>query len=122
MPVKIDSDIRLAASPQNRTAGQLFKRARVAAEVSQGDFGKQVARRLGMSEISQSAVSDWERGKRQVPAAAIIAAAEVAHMDPAELFVAESKRITAADRLLRDIEKIAGTLTAAQQARIRAVK
>ena len=122
MPIKVDSDVRLAASPHNRTAGLLFRRARVAAEMPQGEFGKEVGRRLGLAVLSQSAVSDWELGKRAVPAAAILAAATVAHMDVTELFAAETKRLSQTDRLLRDIERVAGVLTPKQVARIRAVK
>jgi regulator of protease activity HflC (stomatin/prohibitin superfamily) len=54
--------------------------------------------------------------------AAILAAATVAHMDVTELFAAETKRLSQTDRLLRDIERVAGVLTPKQVARIRAVK
>ena len=119
MPVKIDSDVRIAASRQNKTAGILVRRARTAADMPQGDFSKAVARRLGLAALSQSAMSDWERGVRQVPAAAILAAAEVARMDPAELFAAESKRVSETERLLRDIERVAGALTPRQAEKVR---
>jgi transcriptional regulator with XRE-family HTH domain len=87
----------------------------------QGEFGKAVARRLGLAALSQSATSDWELGKRSVPAAVVIAAAEVARMDPAELFAAESKRLDTMERLTREIERITGGLTPKQKAKLRVV-
>jgi len=66
-------------------------------------------------------VSDWELGKRSVPAAVVLAAAEVARMDPAELFAAESERITSVDKLIRDLEHVTGGLTPRQRAKLFAV-
>jgi transcriptional regulator with XRE-family HTH domain len=122
MPVKIDSDARLAASTQNLSAGRLVRRAREEAEQSQGDFGRALARRLGLIALSQSAVSDWELGKRQVPAAVLIAAAEVARMRPAELFALDAKKESRAERLAREIEGLLGDLTPEQRQRLRAAE
>ena len=119
MPVRIDPDARIAASPQNARAGLLLRRARTSAEMSQQDFASPLARRLGLGALSQSAVSDWERGNRQVPCAVVLAAAEVAHLNPGELFRAEEAREERISRLTSELGSLIGTLTPAQQKRIK---
>lgn len=121
MPIKIDSEARLTASAQNLTAGRLIRRARDLAEMPQGAFGTVLGRRLGLRGLSQSAISDWELAKRQVPAAAVIAAAQVVKVDPAELFAAENQRAKIAVRLGRDLERLLGELTPEQERRLRTI-
>jgi transcriptional regulator with XRE-family HTH domain len=119
MPIRIDPEARIAASPQNKTAGTLIKRARTTADMPQGEFAEKVARRLGLVGISQSALSDWERGTRQVPGAAIIAAAEVAHMRPHELFMAAAEAESQLESTMRTLERVTGGLTPKQKERLK---
>ena len=86
MPKRPEDTPPIADSPQNLIAGRALRRARDLIEVNQEDFGKAIGQRLRVAAYGQSAVSDWETGNRQVPAAALIAAAEVARVDPCELF------------------------------------
>ena len=65
-------------SRQNRIAGRILTRARKAADMSQTEFAAAVARRLGLPSLAQGSLSGWEIHARTVPAAALIAAAEVA--------------------------------------------
>jgi transcriptional regulator with XRE-family HTH domain len=121
MPLKIDAESRIAESPLNRQAGLLLRRARDISDMPQGEFALAVARRLGLGALSQSAISDWELGKRQVPAAALMAGAYVARVEFAELVAADAKSTRVAARLMRDIERVIGTLTPEQEKRLRAV-
>jgi len=79
MPIKADADqIKFSQSRQNRVAGRIVLRARQVSEMNQTDFAAQVAKRLGLSTIGQSALSGWETSIRGVPGAVLIAAAEIA--------------------------------------------
>ena len=121
LPIRIDPDTRIAASPQNAKAGLLLRRARTSTDMSQQDFTTPLAKRLGLGALSQSALSDWERGNRQVPCAVVLAAAEVAHVNPADLFKAEEAREQRISRLTGELESLIGALTPAQQKRIKRV-
>ena len=68
----------VADSKQNRAAGRILVRARKAADMSQTDFAGAIAKRLGLPSLAQGSYSGWEIHARSVPAAALIAAAEVA--------------------------------------------
>ena len=72
------SEHNVAESRQNRIAGKLLARARQASGMSQTEFASAVAKRLGLPSLAQGSLSGWEIHSRTVPAAAIIAAAEVA--------------------------------------------
>ena len=65
-------------SRQNRIAGRILTRARKAADMNQTEFAAAVARRLGLPSLAQGSLSGWEIHARTVPAAALIAGAEVA--------------------------------------------
>ena len=86
MPNRPDDTLPIADTPLNRAAGKALRRARDLVQMNQEEFGKALGRRLGVAPYGQSAVSDWETGNRQVPAAALVAAAQVARVDLSELF------------------------------------
>ena len=65
-------------SRQNRIAGRILTRARKASDMSQTEFAAAIAKRLGLPSLAQGSLSGWEIHSRTVPAAALIAAAEVA--------------------------------------------
>lgn len=68
----------VAESRQNRAAGRILVRARKAADMSQTEFAAAIAKRIGLPSLAQGSYSGWEIHSRTVPAAALIAAAEVA--------------------------------------------
>lgn len=68
----------VAASRQNKAAGRILVRARGATEMSQTDFATAIAKRLGLPSLAQGSYSGWEVHSRTVPAAVLIAAAELA--------------------------------------------
>lgn len=81
MPTKNDPDqIKMALSRQNRIAGRILLRARQSSDMNQTEFAAAIAKRLGLGNIGQSALSGWETSIRGVPAAALIAAAELARV------------------------------------------
>jgi transcriptional regulator with XRE-family HTH domain len=78
MPKKeLEVDGGVAKSRQNRIAGRILLHARQSADMNQTDFAASIAKRLGIPSFGQPALSGWETSIRQVPAAAIIAAAEI---------------------------------------------
>lgn len=115
MPVKDAGESKLAETHQNRVAGRLLQLARKAAGLNQTEFGMALAGRLGAS-FGQSAISGWEISIRAVPAAALIAAAELANdggVQLAEAIKAElSPAVEApqAKRLAEALEAIADAL------------
>lgn len=46
--------------------------------MNQTEFAADVARRMGVDTFSQSALSGWETGQRAMPAAVLMAVAEIA--------------------------------------------
>ena len=68
---------RFASTWQNRVAGRALRAARLAKSDSDGKqvgFAASLARGLGI-DISAAALSNWESGRRSVPAAVLIEAA-----------------------------------------------
>jgi len=72
------SEHNVAESRQNRAAGRILVRARKAADMSQTEFAAAIAKRLGLPSLAQGSYSGWEIHSRTVPAAALIAAGEIA--------------------------------------------
>jgi transcriptional regulator with XRE-family HTH domain len=123
MPIKND-DSKVAESRQNRIAGRILLRARRSTDMTQTEFATAIARRLGLGTIGQSALSGWETSIRGVPAAALIAAAELARargFDLSEIINSElgPGTIPQAARLATALESIADALSgeAAEQIR-----
>lgn len=68
----------VAQTRHSKVAGRLLQRARQASGMSQTEFATAIARRLGIPSLGQPALSGWEVSTRAMPAAALIAAAELA--------------------------------------------
>ena len=102
-------------SRQNRIAARIMARARKAADMSQTEFAAAVAKRLGLPSLAQGSLSGWEIHARTVPAAALIAAAEVARASGFDLGDALNAElgpatIPQAGRLAIALEQIAEAL------------
>ena len=110
-----NEEATVAESRQNRIAGRILLRARQSADMNQTDFAQAVAKRIGLGSIGQSALSGWETSVRSVPAAALIAAAELARshgFDLAEIITSELGPATVpqAAKLAAALESIADAL------------
>ena len=62
----------------NKVAGRVLASARAASGLTQTRFLEALSERLGVRPYAQNALSSWEGGDRTVPAAVLIAAAELA--------------------------------------------
>jgi len=72
---------RVAATDYNGMASRGIRRARDEMRLSQGDFARKLSDQMGLgskARFKQSTISGWELGRRQVPAGALIAAADAA--------------------------------------------
>ena len=72
------SDAQVARSIQNRAAGRLLTTTRRVSGMNQAEFAADVARRMGVDAFSPSVLSGWETGQRAMPAAVLMAVAEIA--------------------------------------------
>jgi|SRR5579859_455859 len=115
---------KVAKSRQNRVAGRILLRARQSADMNQTDFAAAIAKRMGIPSFGQPALSGWETSIRSVPAAALIAAAELARsqgFDLSEIIDSElgPATIPQAVKLAAALESIADALKgeAAEQVR-----
>jgi transcriptional regulator with XRE-family HTH domain len=79
----------MAATAHNQLAGNLLKQGRVDAgggkPVKQEAYARQLAAKLGVEGIARQTLSAWERGTTVVPAAALLASAEVLGVDVGSL-------------------------------------
>jgi len=69
---------RLATTWQNKAAGRALKAARLSmseqGETRQTEFAARLSRELGV-QLSSTAVSNWENGRRSLPSAVLVTAA-----------------------------------------------
>ena len=80
---------QIGDSPHNRLAGSLLKQGRIDAgggkAVKQEVYARRLAAKLGLGGIARQTLSAWERGTTVVPAAALLASAEVLGVDVGSL-------------------------------------
>lgn len=99
---------RMAATNYNAAAGRAIRRARVELDVAQGEFATLIGEVM-KTQVRQSTLSGWEKGVRQVPAAALIAASELARL-PTDVLLGR----TASFDVLRDrLDRLEGRLAGA---------
>ncbi len=79
----------IAGTAHNQLAGNLRKRGRVDAgrgmPVKQEAYARQLAAKMQVETIARQTLSAWERGTTVVPAAALLASAEVLGVDVGQL-------------------------------------
>jgi transcriptional regulator with XRE-family HTH domain len=101
---------RVASAPLNRLAGNLLKQGRIDGggdrPLKQEVYARQLAAKLGIPGIARQTLSAWERGTAVVPAAALLASAEVLGVDVGELV--ENTRDTVRARIA-ELEALVGT-------------
>lgn len=80
---------QIAGAPLNRLAGNLLRQGRVdgggGKPLKQEAYARQLAAKLGLHSIARQTLSAWERGTSVVPAAALLASAEVLGVDVGQL-------------------------------------
>jgi transcriptional regulator with XRE-family HTH domain len=92
----------IAATAQNQLAGSLLRQGRSDAgggtSIKQEEYARRLAVSLGLGGLSRQTLSAWERGATVVPAAALLASAEVVGVDVGRMVDAarESVRATIA--------------------------
>lgn len=91
----------LAATAHNQLAGSLLRQGRLDAgggkPVKQEVYAKQLAASLGLNGLARQTLSAWERATTVVPAAALLASAEVNGVDIGQLV--EAARVTVRARI-----------------------
>ena len=79
----------IAGSAHNQLAGNLLKQGRVDAgqgkPLKQEAYARQLAAKMQLETIARQTLSAWERGTTVVPAAALLASAEVLGVDVGQL-------------------------------------
>jgi transcriptional regulator with XRE-family HTH domain len=80
---------QIASTAQNQLAGNLLKQGRSDAggskPVKQEAYARQLAAKMQLRGIARQTLSAWERGTTVVPAAALLASAEVNGVDVGQL-------------------------------------
>lgn len=94
---------KIAATPQNQLAGSLLKQGRSDAgggrSIKQEEYARRLAVSLGLGGLSRQTLSAWERGATVVPAAALLASAEVVGVDVGQLV--DAARVTVRARIAK---------------------
>lgn len=79
----------MATTAHNQLAGNLLRQGRLDAgggkPVKQEAYAKQLAAKMRLRGIARQTLSAWERGATVVPAAALLASAEVLGVDVGQL-------------------------------------
>ena len=100
---------QVAGAPLNRLAGNLLRQGRVdgggGKPLKQEAYARLLAAKLGLTGIARQTLSGWERGSTVVPAAALLASAEVLGVDVGQLV--ESTRDSVRARIA-DLEALVG--------------
>jgi transcriptional regulator with XRE-family HTH domain len=80
---------KIAATAHNQLAGSLLRQGRSDAgggrPIKQDAYAQQLAARLQVESLARQTLSAWERGASVVPAAALLASAEVNGVDVGQL-------------------------------------
>jgi transcriptional regulator with XRE-family HTH domain len=89
----------IAATAHNQLAGSLLKQGRSDAgggkPIKQEVYARKLAAALGVAGVSRQTLSAWERGATVVPAAALLASAEVVGVDVGQLVEAARENVRA---------------------------
>ena len=89
----------IAATAHNQLAGSLLKQGRSDAgggkPIKQEAYARKLAGALGVGAVSRQTLSAWERGATVVPAAALLASAEVVGVDVGQLVEAARETVRA---------------------------
>jgi len=90
---------KLAATAHNQLAGSLLRQGRSDAgggkPIKQAVYAKQLAASLHVESLARQTLSAWERGTTVVPAAALLASAEVNGVDVGQLVEAARQNVKA---------------------------
>ncbi len=89
----------IAATAHNQLAGSLLKQGRSDAgggkPIKQEAYARKLAVALRVAGVSRQTLSAWERGATVVPAAALLASAEVVGVDVGQLVEASRETVRA---------------------------
>jgi transcriptional regulator with XRE-family HTH domain len=101
----------MATTPLNQLAGSLLKQGRQDAgaggkPVKQDAYARQLAAKLGVNGLARQTLSAWERGATVVPAAALLASAEVLGVDIGQLVEATREAVR---EKIADLEALVST-------------
>lgn len=110
---------RFASTWQNRVAGQALRAARLATgdgNERQATFAARLADGLGV-EISSAALSNWESGRRGVPAVVLLEAAMISGISIDALFAKADQPAIA--RWIGQIAEVRGAITSQPKLRAR---
>jgi transcriptional regulator with XRE-family HTH domain len=103
---------QIASTAHNQLAGNLLKQGRLDAgggkPLKQEAYARQLAAKMQLDSIARQTLSAWERGTTVVPAAALLASAEVFGVDVGSLV--ESTRVSVQARIA-DLEAQVSTAT-----------
>jgi len=92
---------QIASTTHNQLAGNFLKQGRLDAgggkAMKQEAYARLLAEKLQLSGIARQTLSAWERGTTVVPAAALLASAEVLGVDVGQLV--ESTRVSVRARI-----------------------
>jgi transcriptional regulator with XRE-family HTH domain len=90
---------KIAATAHNQLAGSLLKQGRNDAgggkPIKQAVYAKKLAASLNVESLARQTLSAWERGTTVVPAAALLASAEVNGVDVGQLVDAAREGVRA---------------------------
>jgi transcriptional regulator with XRE-family HTH domain len=90
---------KIAATAHNQLAGSLLKQGRNDAgagkPIKQAVYARQLAERLHLDSLARQTLSSWERGAAVVPAAVLLASAEVNGVDVGSLVDAARETVKA---------------------------
>jgi transcriptional regulator with XRE-family HTH domain len=90
---------KIAATAHNQLAGSLLKQGRSDAgggkPIKQAAYARQLAASLHVESLARQTLSAWERGTTVVPAAALLASAEVNGVDVGQLVEAARESVKA---------------------------
>jgi transcriptional regulator with XRE-family HTH domain len=90
---------KLAATAHNQLAGSLLRQGRSDAgggkPIKQAVYARQLAASLHIENLARQTLSAWERGTSVVPAAALLASAEVNGVDVGHLVEAARENVKA---------------------------
>ena len=107
---------RIAGAPHNRLAGSLLKQGRTdgggGKPLKQEVYARRLAATLGLESIARQTLSAWERGTTVVPAAALLASAEVLGVDVGQLVASTRESVRAR---IADLETLVGDGPGAQR-------
>ena len=90
---------KIAATAHNQLAGSLLRQGRSDAgggkPIKQAVYARQLAASLHIEKLARQTLSAWERGASVVPAAALLASAEVNGVDVGQLVEAARDNVKA---------------------------